>query len=77
MWLAPAPSRLLTPFVLYAVLCAVCRLFPAFQNIRAISKVLTAHVGQHMVEVGLGTTPDGCTDWEEFVASNMWTADQL
>lgn len=53
------------------------RLFPAFQNIRAISKVLSAHVAQHMVSVGLGTTPAGCTDWEEYVAKNMWTADQL
>jgi hypothetical protein len=52
-------------------------LFPAFQNIRAISKVLTAHVGQHMVEVGLGSTPPGCVNWEEYVAFNMWTADQL
>lgn len=55
----------------------VGRLFPAFQNIRAISKVLSAHVGQHMVEVGLGSTPAGCVNWEEYVASNMWTADQL
>lgn len=61
------------------VCCACCcfRLFPAFQNIRAISKILTAHVGQHMVEAGLGSTPDGCTNWEEYVAANMWTADQL
>jgi malate dehydrogenase (oxaloacetate-decarboxylating)(NADP+) len=55
----------------------VGRLFPAFQNIRSISKVLTAHVGQHMVEVGLGSTPPGCVNWEEYVAFNMWTADQL
>lgn len=63
----------------HACLCTLParRLFPAFQNIRAISKVLSAHVGQHMVEVGLGTTPPGCTNWEEYVASNMWTADQL
>lgn len=58
------------------MLC-VHRLFPAFQNIRAISKVLTAHVAQHMVATGLGTTPAGCTDWEAFVADNMWTADKL
>lgn len=59
------------------VVVPVCRLFPAFQNIRAISKVLTAHVGEHMVEVGLGSTPAGCVKWEEYVASNMWTADHL
>lgn len=53
------------------------RLFPAFQNIRAISKILTAHVAQHMVQVGLGTCPPGCTNWEDYVAANMWTADQL
>eukprot|EP00775_Hariotina_reticulata_P013302 gene13302-13431_t len=53
------------------------RLFPAFQNIRAISKVLSARVAEHMVEAGLGTAPEGCHDWESYVAANMWTADEL
>eukprot|EP00879_Flechtneria_rotunda_P001497 GHRR01001653.1.p1 GENE.GHRR01001653.1~~GHRR01001653.1.p1 ORF type:complete len:385 (+),score=134.68 GHRR01001653.1:1139-2293(+) len=53
------------------------RLFPPFQNIRAISKVLTARVAEHMVETGLGTPPEGVKDWENFVAANMWTASKL
>eukprot|EP00878_Enallax_costatus_P000281 GHUV01000353.1.p1 GENE.GHUV01000353.1~~GHUV01000353.1.p1 ORF type:complete len:585 (+),score=89.41 GHUV01000353.1:46-1755(+) len=53
------------------------RLFPPFQNIRAISKLVTARVGEHMVKAGLGSAPEGCTDWETYVANNMWTADQL
>jgi len=53
------------------------RLFPAFQTIRAISKVLSARVAEHMVEAGLGTMPEGCNDWQSFVAANMWTADDL
>ncbi|KAF6252741.1 cytosolic NADP malic enzyme [Scenedesmus sp. NREL 46B-D3] len=53
------------------------RLFPPFQSIRAISKVLTARVAEKMVAAGLGTVPEGCSDWEAFVASNMWNADGL
>lgn len=53
------------------------RLFPPFQSIRAISKVLTARVAEHMVEAGLGTNPEGCSDWEGYVAASMWTADRL
>jgi malic enzyme len=53
------------------------RLFPPFQSIRAISKVLTARVAEKMVEAGLGTAPEGCNDWESYVASNMWNADAL
>ncbi|WIA17257.1 hypothetical protein OEZ85_014130 [Tetradesmus obliquus] len=53
------------------------RLFPPFQSIRAISKVLTARVAEKMVDAGLGTAPEGCNDWESYVASNMWNADAL
>ncbi|KAF8065915.1 ME6 [Scenedesmus sp. PABB004] len=53
------------------------RLFPAFQSIRTISKVLSARVAEHMVKAGLGAAPEGVTDWEGYVAANMWTAEQL
>jgi malic enzyme len=59
------------------LLTCACRLFPPFQSIRAISKVLTARVAEKMVDAGLGTAPEGCNDWESFVASNMWNADAL
>lgn len=71
---APPPA---TPALLLCCFARARRLFPAFQNIRAISKVLTARVAEHMVKAGLGTTPEGCADWETYVASHMWNASEL
>eukprot|EP00878_Enallax_costatus_P000619 GHUV01000720.1.p1 GENE.GHUV01000720.1~~GHUV01000720.1.p1 ORF type:complete len:526 (+),score=186.74 GHUV01000720.1:291-1868(+) len=53
------------------------RLFPAFKTIRTISKKLTARVAEHMVKAGLGSTPEGCDDWETYVAENMWHFEHL
>jgi hypothetical protein len=65
---------LLLPFLLLLLLLR--RLFPAFQKIRQVSKVLTARVAAHMVAAGLGSTPEGwCGDWEAYVAEQMWHYD--
>lgn len=58
--------------------CLACRLFPAFQTIRYISKVLAARVAEHMIAAHVGTAPPGAeSDWEAYVVDSMWTADQL
>jgi hypothetical protein len=62
-------------YYLLFVLCA--RLFPAFQNIRKVSQKLAARVAEEMVRAGLGARPPGCVDWEAYVASQMWTVDNL
>ncbi|WIA08394.1 hypothetical protein OEZ85_007833 [Tetradesmus obliquus] len=54
------------------------RLFPPFQRIRAISKVLAGRVAQHMVAAGLGALPGDFTgDWEVYVADRMWHYDHM
>jgi hypothetical protein len=64
--------------ILILLLLLCCRLFPAFQKIRQISKVLTARVAEHMVGAGLGTTPqDFSGDWESYVADKMWHYDHM
>jgi malic enzyme len=50
----------------------LCRLFPAFSNIRHVSRVLAARVAQFIVAHGLGSTPEGCADWNEYVERHMW-----
>ncbi len=66
---AEALSQMTTPTEL-----ETGRLFPAFDHIRAISKVLAARVAEHMVATGDGGKPEQCGQWEEYVAQNMWTA---
>jgi hypothetical protein len=65
-------------FLLSLLLLLRRRLFPAFQKIRQISKVLTARVAEHMVGAGLGATPgDFAGDWETYVADKMWHYDHM
>lgn len=49
------------------------RLFPPFQQIREVSKVLAARVAEHMVSAGLSDVqlPAGAS-WESYVGDHMW-----
>jgi malate dehydrogenase (oxaloacetate-decarboxylating)(NADP+) len=51
---------------------AVGRLFPAFSNIRHVSKVLAAKVAEFIVASGLGEQPADCAHWERYVEHHMW-----
>ncbi|OAE35301.1 hypothetical protein AXG93_392s1500 [Marchantia polymorpha subsp. ruderalis] len=47
-------------------------LFPAFSDMKEVAPQLIAGICEYMMKVGLGTQPDGVTDWLEYVKEQMF-----
>ena len=51
------------------------RVFPPFNDIMDVSVELLADVAEYMCNTGLGTAPEGLTDWKQYARDHMWTPD--
>ncbi|KAL3679572.1 hypothetical protein R1sor_022528 [Riccia sorocarpa] len=47
-------------------------LFPAFSDMKEVAPQLIAGICEYIIKAGLGTQPDGVTDWLEYVKVQMF-----